>query len=63
MTSLRKFYTWTRENAASFKPSRIGTPFLRAAQKKTYPEKIRRKISLSYAIPRGRLELFRLTQL
>jgi hypothetical protein len=63
MTSPRNFYTWTRENAASFKPSRIGTYFLRAAKSKFYAKKIRRKISLSYAIPRGRLELFRLTQL
>jgi hypothetical protein len=63
MTSPSKFYSWTRKNTASFKPSREATDFLRAPKKKISPQKIRQKISLSYAIPRGRLELFRLTQL
>ena len=61
MTSLTKFYTWTRENRILFKRE-IFLPFSeQMEEEKIAPGKNFVKISLSYAILLGKLKLFRLT--
>jgi hypothetical protein len=56
------FYTWTRKKRAPFKHrAAIALSYLAGGTGRKVPGKNFGKLSLSYAILRGRLKLFRLT--